>query len=691
MRYLQFIFILLSIFATIIAKAGEVRNFDKPHIPGQLIVKFKNQATLSILSTLGAEVKDTFHSNNAMLVEFSSINGALSTYSMAQNLAARDDVEYVEANTILSINSQEMPNDTHFSKLWGLHNLGRNGGQNDADIDAFEAWQINKGSKDVLVAIIDTGIVLSHPDLVDNIWQNPGETGVDASGNDKSTNGIDDDGNGYVDDTNGWDFVENDNKPQDGNGHGTHCAGTIGAVGGNSLGVVGVNWEVSLIALKFLNKSGNGAISDAIKAVEYATKMGVHVMSNSWGGGGFSQTMFSAIQKANEAGIVFVAAAGNSASDNNIVAHYPSNYQVENVIAVAATDSSDRLASFSNWGSQTVHLGAPGVNIYSTHLSDGYAYLSGTSMATPHVTGAIALIKSKFPALRAKELKDKLLYNVDPVLSLNGKTKTGGRLNILQALADEEKEPPTVSDLQVVSVGSSDAVLKWQNSYETQTGRIIAKIKTSPIESESDWQNAMTVAYEMLGSDEARIKNLPFNFVGYVAIRSVNSRGSVSDLSNSVLLELNKVIMKDFYDGSSMDDVNATGYWNIETVDGRQVFSDSPQGAYKVNQNASLTLLPFEKKSNNIQIILNARFHFEKNYDFGYVELSVDNGKTWRQVRQFTNQTEGWQTIKIDLQSYIRGYADGTMLNIRFRMTSDYSINKDGWLIDDIAIVNSDV
>ncbi|MGA1795239.1 MAG: choice-of-anchor D domain-containing protein [bacterium] len=320
-----------------------------------------------------------------------------------------------------------IPDDPYFGLLYAMHNEGQTGGSPDADIDAPEAWDTHTGTGRVLVGVIDTGIDYTHPDLVDNIWTNPGEI---------PGNGIDDDGNGYVDDVYGWDFCNDDNDPWDDHGHGTHCAGTIAATGNNGIGVVGVSWKAGLVALKFLDWSGSGWTSDAIDAVAYANAMGIPITSNSWGGGPYDQALKDVIDAAGGLGYLFVAAAGNSAMNTDVFPDYPSGYDCENIIAVAATDHNDLLASFSNYGPTTVDLAAPGVDIYSCQPYEGYAYKSGTSMAAPHVAGAAALVWSYNPGLSGVQVKAALLEGVDVVPSLTGKVLSEGRLNVNQALAE---------------------------------------------------------------------------------------------------------------------------------------------------------------------------------------------------------------------------------------------------------------
>ncbi len=253
------------------------------------------------------------------------------------------------------------PDDTRYPEMWSLNNTGQTGGTPDADIDAPEAWDTTTGSDSIIVAVIDTGVDYLHPDLLDNMWHNPGE-----SGGGKETNGIDDDGNGYVDDVYGYDFVMHDSDPSDAHSHGTHVSGTIAARGNNALGTTGINWQCKIMACRFLDAGGGGSTADAITAINYAVTNGARILNNSWGGGGFSASLQTAIENARDHGVLFVAAAGNAAADNDTGGFYPANYPVSNVIAVAATNHNDALSYFSDYGLHTVHLGAPGESILST-------------------------------------------------------------------------------------------------------------------------------------------------------------------------------------------------------------------------------------------------------------------------------------------------------------------------------------
>ena len=302
-----------------------------------------------------------------------------------------------------------VPDDQYFNRQWSLNNTGQSvagtAGTVDADIDAPEAWQMTTGSAAVTVAVIDSGVQLDHPDLAASIWRNPGE-----SGDRREYNGADDDGNGLVDDWRGWDWVDADNDPGDANGHGTHVAGTVGARGNDGRGVAGVAWNVSLMPLRTLGADGSGYVSDVIRAYHYAGARKAHVVNASLGGGSFSRAEQDAIAAAPQT--LFVVAAGNDGTDNDTEPAYPCNYALANVVCVAATDQRDSLADFSNFGATTVDLAAPGVNIASTYTGGGWAYLSGTSMATPHVAGAAALAWARAPAATPAQVRAALLNSV---------------------------------------------------------------------------------------------------------------------------------------------------------------------------------------------------------------------------------------------------------------------------------------
>ncbi|MCX6347966.1 MAG: S8 family serine peptidase, partial [Candidatus Aureabacteria bacterium] len=339
-------------------------------------------------------------------------------------------IDYAEPDYLYQ--AQAIPNDPGFGDLWGMHNTGQGGGTSGADIDALPAWDLETGSAEVVTAVIDTGVDYTHEDLASNMWTNPGEI---------PGNGIDDDDNGYIDDVYGIDACNDDSDPRDDRGHGTHCSGTIGGVGNNGIGVTGVCWKTRIMALKFLSSAGGGFDADAIRCIEYAVAMGARIMSNSWAGGKFNQSLYDAIAAARDAGILFVAAAANSGSNNDLKPVYPCSYDLDNIIAVAATDNRDELASFSCFGPRSVDLAAPGVGIMSTLPGNEYGSKNGTSMATPHTAGLCALIAARHPDWTGEEIKACLLNTAEEKPDLAGKILTGGRINAFWAIQNNQEAP----------------------------------------------------------------------------------------------------------------------------------------------------------------------------------------------------------------------------------------------------------
>ncbi|MBM4093274.1 MAG: choice-of-anchor D domain-containing protein, partial [Planctomycetes bacterium] len=353
------------------------------------------------------------------------LSGEFGVAEALATLGGLESVMYAEPNSYIYRQESFIPNDPHFSSLWGMHNTGQSGGTPGADISGPEAWSVYTGDSTVVVAVIDSGVDYNHPDLAGNIWVNPGEIPGD---------GIDNDGNGFIDDVQGWDFYNNDNNPMDDHSHGTHIAGTIAAIGNNGVGVAGVAWNAKIMPLKILGSDNKGTVWDAVKALNYAVANGAHVSNNSYAD--MSHSSFrDAIAAAGEAGHIFVAAAGNNGRNIDTDPIYPASYNLPNMIVVAGTTNTDGLASWSNYGVNSVHLGAPGVNIYSTMPAGSYGNKSGTSMATPHVVGTVALLRGLRPDWTVSQLKDAILSTADPVAALAGKTVSGGRLNAAAAVA----------------------------------------------------------------------------------------------------------------------------------------------------------------------------------------------------------------------------------------------------------------
>ncbi|MCU0492786.1 MAG: S8 family serine peptidase [Chloroflexaceae bacterium] len=436
-----------------VVPAARAQQPMAPHQAGEVLIKFRDGTSAADLdrarALVGASRLENIRTRLDGLaeLELARFPQNLDINAVIARLQADAAVEYAEPNWVYT-RSQAGPNDPFYTdgRLWGMYGAGSSPA-NQFGSNAAAAWAAGRtGSRSVVIGVIDEGIQVQHPDLNANMWVNPFDP----------VNGVDDDGNGYIDDINGWDFVNNNNSVYDGgrrgsqDSHGTHVAGTIGGVGNNGTGVVGVNWQVTMISGKFLGRTG-GTTANAIRAIDYFTdlktrhNLNIVATSNSWGGGGFSQSLLDAINRGGNVGILFIAAAGNSSANNDNGDFFPADYvctangSYDCVISVAAIDRNGNLASFSNFGATTVDIGAPGVDTNSTVPPSTYASYNGTSMATPHVSGAAALYAAtRFSGTtgvaQAAQIRNALLSSAVPTASLSGRTVTGGRLDVNAAL-----------------------------------------------------------------------------------------------------------------------------------------------------------------------------------------------------------------------------------------------------------------
>ncbi|MCL1145516.1 S8 family serine peptidase [Shewanella marinintestina] len=461
------------------------------YIKDSLIVVYKDNATKSERESAQRLVRASMRDMDANGIDdrFANLlDGKLAKLTLRAGsnvgeaikiISRHPAVKYAEPNYV--IKAIGTPDDPDFVSLWGLNNTGQDGGTADADIDAVEAWDVTTGDSSVVIGVIDTGVDYNHPDLQANMWTNPNEI---------PGNGIDDDGNGVVDDIHGFNANNNSGDPMDGNGHGTHVAGTIGASGNNGVGVVGVNWDVSIVGCQFLDASGSGSTEGAIACIDYMTDLKVNhgvdikATNNSWGGGGFSQALKDAIESGGDAGILFVAAAGNGAYDNDASASYPASYDSDAVMAIASTDRNDAMSSFSQWGLTSVDMGAPGSAILSTTPGNTYSTFSGTSMATPHVAGAAALVWSINPDLSATAMKQLLMDSGDVNADLTGKTVAGTRLNVANALDLADPDPgyrfSVTPASQTIEAGSSTSYDYSVGSVAGWDGTVALSVAVSP-------------------------------------------------------------------------------------------------------------------------------------------------------------------------------------------------------------------
>jgi subtilisin family serine protease len=441
------------------------------YVDNQMLVKFKPEVEEALDSPGMSDFVARRHGAKAESLRESrrgrqyliELDGTLSVEEAVQQAARDPRVEYAEPNYLLY--PARTPDDLYFSQQWGLQNMGFVGqGKPGSDIGATRAWEFTTGSDDLVVAVIDTGVDLSHEDLAPNAWVNRGE---------RAGNGVDDDNNGFIDDVNGWNFVSSrpttyENPDLD--WHGTHVSGIIGAAGNNGIGVTGVAWNVKIMSLKFIGAT-SGNTGDAVKAINYAMEqkrrgVNVRVINASWGGPFESASLKSAIQAAGDAGILFVCAAGNGGTDekgDNLdnIGWYPAVWSrdIPSIISVTAIDSADKIASFSNYGRATVQVAAPGFLVYSTAPGNKYGWGTGTSMATPHVTGIAALLFSRTPSLSASQARQRIVSTADPVASLVSVVTGSGRANAYNALSNTPQQGPRQPVIGSVSTNKKKATV----------------------------------------------------------------------------------------------------------------------------------------------------------------------------------------------------------------------------------------
>jgi subtilisin family serine protease len=504
------------------------------YVPGELLVKYRASARRAALEDSqrqrGVSTLRTFESirvRHLKLPEGMTVEQALKMY--------RDDPDVAYAEPNYYRYATATPDDTFFSRLWGLHNTGQQikgtGGTPDADMDAPEAWDTQTGSSAVVVAVLDTGADWNHQDLSANIWNN----------DDEAENGADSDGNGYIDDIRGWDFVkmpDGDNDPDDDNDpsyHGTHVSGTIGAVGDNGIGVTGVNWSVSIMPLKILGADGSGSVANEVEAINYAVANGANIINASFTGGTYSPSERDAINSARAVGVLFVAAAGNDSQDNGDIPAYPASYDLDNVIAVAATDQTDDLAWFSNYGATSVDVAAPGVNIYSTKAGNTYQYMDGTSMATPHVAGLAGLIWAENAGFTYDQVKERILNGVDVLPALTGDILMAGRINANNSI-NPGSLPDAPSGLGVGALSTSEIALSWADNADDESGfKIERKTNLAGSYSHIVTVSANVDSYDDTGLSEGTTyyyRVLAFNAAGDSAPSEDNATTSLAAPSN---------------------------------------------------------------------------------------------------------------------------------------------------------------
>ncbi len=644
------------------------------HLEGEVLVKLPDTADVAELGQdYGLQVLETIKFSGEMQKSF---NGKLvharlpEGISTAQGIALLEKdprVIYADANDV--VERQATPDDLH-PQLWGLKK-----------IEAEAAWDTVKGSRNgPIVAVIDSGIDQDHPDLVANLWTNPRE----------SADGRDNDGNDIVDDLHGYNAINGSGNPEDDNSHGTHCAGTIAGVGNNGQGVVGVNWEGQILAGKFLSDKGKGAISNAVKVVGYASAQGARIQSHSWGhtGSWGNRALEDAMRSSPS---LHICAAGNDAKDVDAEPHYPSSFGLDNIVSVAASDWSDQLASFSNYGTVGVDLAAPGVGIYST-TPGSYGSMSGTSMATPHVSGVAALIATAQPNASNDQIKRRLMASVDVVDSLAGTSQTGGRLNARKAVETDNVAPGALGSFRVSARATGEMQLGWIATGDDGTvGRASSyQLRSSPNPiDEGNFESLPIMRTGMpaeAGQAETR-PSLAFPETGdrtmHFAMRAVDNVGNRSPLARtSVVIPGTRVAFDDNMDGFS-NRWSGEG-WGRVSIEGRgKVWTDSPSGDYEHGANRALTSPSISLAGvTGAAVTFDYKHDLENRFDKVALEVSSD-GQSWTGLQEFTGK-KMWERARVDLSAY-----DGQSIQLRFRLTTDNAVAKDGFYLDRVVVAGS--
>ena len=669
------------------------------YIEGEVIVKLKPTETKlfnDFASEYGAKVIETFDIPSDIYKSFDGdlirikLPAGITTAEAIAAMADDQRVTYAESNDIQQFFDQEggepdVPNDLH-EKLWGFQNNGQTGGTAGADASIVDAWKVTKGDNSAngpLIAIIDSGADLDHPDLVGNLWTNPGEIPGD---------GIDNDGNGVIDDVHGYHAADNHGSPDDQVGHGTHVAGTIGAVGNNGEGVTGVMQKARLMPIR-IDSNGSITTDGVVRAMMYATKMGADITNNSWGGSRLNKAIEDAFKAAPA---LHLAAAGNNGSDADKRPSYPMAFDMPNMVSVAATDHNDRRAGFSNYGVVNVDVAAPGKDIWSTQNGGGYRLMSGTSMATPFTTGVAGLIKSAYPDATPEQIKERLMYGSDSVEALQGTSISNGRVNAANSLEQDDVAPGTPNDFGATEVNSRGAALRWTSTgddkWAGQSAATDLRVSDKPITAENfgeatlvptgkpgETGNWEKVQYGVEPSGEARTLHFAMKVVDNVGNRSGMSTAEVT-------IPAAQVAFEDGFDGQTSA-WTADGSWARTEVEGRgQVWTDSPDGDLTPGVQSGITSQTISLKNNS-----NSLLKFDSKHDLNWtdkasVKVSTDGGETWNTesvVGGRQNRSSDWAEQTVDLAQY-----DGQDIKIRFELEAGTSRTaKDGFSVDNMRIL----
>jgi subtilisin family serine protease len=678
-------------------------------VPGELLVQLNGGMQAGLLNDFASEYGGKLIEKLALPDQvFKSVGGDLLRIKLPAGInyseavaAMKDDsrVQYAEPNLVITLdepiqgeqppaqqqppaqNDPTSPNDLD-SRLWGLNNTGQTGGTAGAHVNAKAAWAIQTGDGSAngpLIAVIDTGIDYTHPDLAANIWTNPGEIAGD---------GIDNDNNGVIDDIHGYYPGGNSGDPMDGHSHGSHCSGTIAGVGNNGIGVTGVNQNARLMGVKIFSDAGRTTAADIVKGINYATQMGADITSNSWGGGAASEAIKGAFEASPALHII---AAGNSNYDNDKRDNFPSNYDLDNIVAVAATTHTDERASFSQWGATKVDVAAPGKDIYSTINGGGYASYSGTSMATPHVSGGAALIKSEYPNATNAEIKDRLIFGSDRIPALNDISVSDGRVNFASSLEHDTVAPGAPNDFKASNMSSRGGTLSWTSVGDDKWANgaaqtVEVRMSNEPITAENFAQAA---SFTMGGAAEVGDLH-SVNFGGapseepsvvHFAMRSIDNVGNKSEVRNAVAsIPSASIAFAETFDGQT-NGFSASGDFKAVDVEGRgKVFSSaSGEGGSKAASSITSGAIDLSEKTNAY-----LKFDAKTSLTWGEratVQVSEDGGESWNTAGSLERNAD-WAETGIDLSAY-----DGKSVQVRFDVQSREGRTSGGMMVDNVKVL----
>ena len=673
--------------------------------PGELIVKMnggmENNLMGDFAGEYGAKVIEKFNLPGDVYKSFGGdmmrlkLPAGISPFEAVAAMKNDDRVAFAEPNEVIYLDevaSEQQPpqgqqppangepNDLD-AKLWGLKNTGQTGGKAGADVSAVDAWKVTKGDGSAngpLIAVIDTGIDYNHPDLKANMWTNPNEIPGD---------GIDNDNNGVIDDIHGYYPGGNSGDPMDGHSHGTHCAGTIAAVGNNGEGVTGVMQNARLMAVKIFSDSGRTTAADIVKGINYTTQMGADITSNSWGGGGRSEAIYEAF-KANDA--LHVIAAGNSNYDNDKRDNFPSNYDLDNIVAVAATNHNDEKASFSQWGASSVDVAAPGRDIWSTvPISKGsYGNKSGTSMATPHVSGGAGLIMSAYPDASNAEVKARLIHGSDKVAALNAISVSDGRVNFAASVEDDKVAPGSPNDFGASQVGTRGATLSWTSVGDDKwangaaqgvellvsdkpLGSENASVQTIGLGGAAEVGDLATYQYSVLPSESERTVHF--------GMQSIDNAANRSDMRTAtVTIPAADAALRDDFDGQSVS-FSASGDFAAIDVEGRgKVFSSATDSGTGASALTSPTVDLTEKTGAFLKFDAQTSLYWGESAS---VQVSSDGGENWDTVSRMDRRSD-WAQNGLDLSAY-----DGKNVQIRFNHEGREGRSSGGMQVDNVVLL----